>query len=114
MINHVVHLYFHVGRSVSNVQLIRNDANQFFGEAFVLFGTLNDIEMALDGIYGNRIHNKFIKVFRSSKEQYQNYCSVMPFASSMSSKKDRSNSVSNLGKKKLLNVLNFVYEFYKK
>lgn len=78
--------------------MIRNDANQFFGEAFVLFGTLEDIELALEGIYGNRIHNKFIKVFRSSKEQFHNYCNAMPFESSMGPKKDRSGSVTSLGK----------------
>lgn len=90
-----------LGRSVSNVQLIRNDANQFFGEAFVLFGSLEDIELALEGIYGNKIHNKFIKVYRSSKEQFRSYCSAMPFGSTMNLNNGRSASVPDLGKKTL-------------
>lgn len=94
----IIEMLNFVGRSVSNVHLIRNDANQFFGEAFVLFGSLEDIELALASIFGNRIHNKFIKVFRSSKEQFRNYCNAMPFVLSNGSKQDRSNSVPNLGK----------------
>lgn len=95
------------------MHLIRNDVNQFFGEAFVLFGGLEDIELALEGIYGNRIHNKFVKVYRSSKEQFRNYCIDMPFETSMGPKNGHSTSVADLGK----NCLTFCssrLNFYKK
>lgn len=88
--------FFVVGRSVSSVHLIRNDANQFFGEAFVLFDSLEDIELALDGIYGNKIHNKYVKVYRSSKEQLRSYCNAMPFESLNNG---HSASAPELGKK---------------
>lgn len=62
-----------------------------------MFGSLEDIEQALEGIFGNRIHNKFIKVFRSSKEQFRNYLDAMAFGSSKSPKMDQSGPVANSG-----------------
>lgn len=86
------------GRSISKVHLMCNDANQFFGEAFVVFGSLDDVERALEGIFGNKILNKYIRVFRSSKEQFRNYYSSMQFKSSMNGKLDRSVLAPNPGK----------------
>lgn len=78
------------------MHLILNDAKQFFGEAFVLFGKVDEVELALESIFGNKVHNKFIKVFRSSKEQFRSYCNAMPFKP-MSSKTNRSDSSPNSG-----------------
>lgn len=86
------------GRSISKVHLICNDANQFYGEAFVMFARFDDIEQALPSIAGKRIQNKFVKVFRSSLEQFQNYCDSVPHLASMDIQTDRFGSVSNLGK----------------
>lgn len=77
--------------------------NQFFGEAFVIFTSFDDVEQALENMAGKRIHNKFIKVFRSSLEQFQRYCEEMPHLSSMDSQSEHFGSQSNLG--------NFLYDF---
>lgn len=39
-----------------------------------MFDDIDEIESALESVAGRKIHNAFIKVFRSSEEQFRNYC----------------------------------------
>lgn len=81
--------------SVHLVRLRINNKNQFAGEAFVTFANADNIESALRP-YGKKIHGKYIKIFRSSTQQLQNYCDTTP-EKSLSRQNGRVNSVPNLG-----------------
>lgn len=74
---------------------------KFSGEAFVMFENTLDVELALGIVDGKRLQNTYIKVFRSSAEQFQYYCD--PTATTFMNKSERLpngriNSVPNLGK----------------
>lgn len=49
---------------------------QFVGEAFVMFESMEDVELALWSVTNeNRMfHGKHINVFRNSREHFQTYC----------------------------------------
>lgn len=94
------------GQSISKVHLVLNDANQSTGEAFVMFANVHDIELALGSLNRKKVHNKFIKVYRSSEEQFQHYCNTATVAKSpMYLQNGRINSVPNLGE----NLLDAIY-----
>lgn len=67
---------FKTGQAITEVHLIHNNVYQFIGEAFVMFETNTDIEMALGNVIkeNKKIHDKHVKVYRSSQEQFQWYC----------------------------------------
>lgn len=62
--------------SISKVHLVMNEANRFAGEAFVTFANVKDVETALEKVDGTKIRNTIVKVFRSSEEQFFEYCNV--------------------------------------
>lgn len=92
--------------SITAVHLIQNKANEFIGEAFVIFESSDDIELALESVikHSNRIQNKQFKVFRSSREQFQIYCDTSTIKKLSSWVKDeQTNRLENMGEVFLLN-----------
>lgn len=89
------------GQSITEIHLIYDNANEFIGEAFVMFETVEDIELALGSIVkeNKKIQDKHIKVYRSSQEQFQTYtCDTNTIAKvSMSIKKGKIVLLENLG-----------------
>lgn len=96
-------MYFiiQIGLLVTEVHLIFNKAYHFKGEAFVMFETVEDIELALGSVTkdNNKIQNKQIKVFRSSQEQFKTYCdmSTIKKVSSCLKKEQKINQSEDLG-----------------
>lgn len=89
-------------RTVSNVHMIFDgEAKRFTGEAFVTFANVNEIEVALHKIDGKRIRNTYVKVFRSSEEQFQYYYDNSAMKTSLKNPMNlpiANNSTSNSGK----------------
>lgn len=64
--------------SITNVDMIYDERQQFTGVAFVTFANVDDIETALRTVDGKRIRKSFVKVYRSSEEQKHHYCDLSP------------------------------------
>lgn len=66
------------GQLVTKVHSIQNKAYKFIDEAFIMFESANDIELALANVTknNNKIRNKQIRIFRSSEEQFKMYCDI--------------------------------------
>lgn len=88
-----------LGLTVTDVHLIHNKAYKFIGEAFVKFGEVDDIELALRSVSknNNKIQNKQFKVFRSSDKQFRTYCDTSTIKKLAMARKDqRTNRLESL------------------
>lgn len=72
----VVFLTHKIDRSITEVHMILDKKYQFRGEAFVMFESVEDVELALWSVTNENktIRDKSIKVSRSSREHFQTYC----------------------------------------
>lgn len=80
--NYNVCLFLHSGRKIFQVNMVVDARNRQTDEAFVLFANTGEVELALRQMDGKKIRNTLIKAFRSSEEQFHNYCNtkIMPNA----------------------------------
>lgn len=89
------------GRSISNIHFVQ--IRQPYNEAFVVFKNSTEVELALRNIDGKKIRGIYIKIYRSSEEQYRYYCKNLPnipetYLNQRPNGLSRINSVPNLGK----------------
>lgn len=54
--------------------MVENKTKSKTNEAFVVFANTDEVELALRDMDGKKIRKTFIKAFRSSEEQFSNYC----------------------------------------